>query len=113
MSEIFGLEVREGAMSVCVAVNWIANFIVGISFPSMQSSLGDYTFFLCAAFNVAFALFGVFFLPETKGKTIEEIQHIFSKLSAEPQQRVGAVVYDPGETRVLDTGLATDDEDGP
>ena len=56
-------------MSVAVLVNWSANFFVGIGFPTMQTTLENYTFL---PFSVFLALFWVFTyrkVPETKNKT--------------------------------------------
>ena len=59
-------------MSVAVLVNWSANFFVGIGFPTMQTTLENYTFL---PFSVFLALFWVFTyrkVPETKNKTFDE-----------------------------------------
>ena len=64
-------------MSVAVLVNWSANFFGGIGFPTMQTTLENYTFL---PFSVFLALFWVFTyrkVPETKNKTFDEIATLF------------------------------------
>ena len=76
-AELFSQGPRPAAMSVAVLVNWSANFFVGIGFPTMQTSLENYTFL---PFSVFLALFWVFTyrkVPETKNKTFDEIATLF------------------------------------
>ncbi|KAG3150622.1 hypothetical protein PI126_g11412 [Phytophthora idaei] len=65
---------RPTAMSIATMVNWSCSFLVGLTFPTMQRELGEYTFVpFCAALCLALA-FTLKYVPETKGKTIQEIQ---------------------------------------
>ena len=76
-AELFSQGPRPAAMSVAVLVNWSANFFVGIGFPTMQTTLENYTFL---PFSVFLALFWVFTyrkVPETKNKTFDEIATLF------------------------------------
>eukprot|EP01147_Barroeca_monosierra_P010802 gene10801-2884_t len=70
VAELFPSEAATPAISLCVAFNWIFNFVVGISFTPMQQNVFIPFIVLCAFFGG----FVLFFVPETKGKTIEEIQ---------------------------------------
>ncbi|XP_076318380.1 solute carrier family 2, facilitated glucose transporter member 1-like isoform X2 [Tachypleus tridentatus] len=77
VTELFGQGARAIATSIAVAVNWSANFVVGLSFLPLKTILGDYTFLL---FTVLLAIFWIFTykrVPETKNKTIEEITSMF------------------------------------
>ncbi|KAJ0402795.1 hypothetical protein ATCC90586_004892 [Pythium insidiosum] len=74
VAEMLPAKPRPTAMSIATMVNWMCSFIVGLVFPSMQASLNEYSFVpfaVCLAFALAFTLK---YVPETKGKTITEIQ---------------------------------------
>ena len=75
LSEVFPNRIRGAAMSVSVFSLWTACFILTFTFPLLDESLGTaQTFWIYAAVCV----FGFFFvasrLPETKGKTLEELE---------------------------------------
>ncbi|XP_030763243.1 glucose transporter type 1 isoform X2 [Sitophilus oryzae] len=78
-AELFSQGPRPAAMSIAVLVNWIANFLVGIVFPSMKSYLDNYTFLPFSAFLALFWTFTYKKVPETKNKTFEEILALFRK----------------------------------
>ncbi|KAG2938573.1 hypothetical protein PC119_g10904 [Phytophthora cactorum] len=74
VAEMFPAKPRPTAMSIATMVNWSCSFLVGLTFPTMQRELGEYTFVpFCAALCLALA-FTLKYVPETKGKTIQEIQ---------------------------------------
>ncbi len=85
LSEIFPNSIRS-AMSIAVAAQWIANLIVSWTFPMLNDNLA-----LTAGFNHGFAywIYGVMgilsalfiwkMVPETKGKTLEEIEKTWKK----------------------------------
>jgi len=73
VSEIFPSNARGNANSIAVLANWLANFIVGTSFPPLNNVLKQYTFLVFVGFLAFFILFTYKFVPETKGKTVEEI----------------------------------------
>ena len=78
MSEIFPLRARGPASSIATLSNWLLVFIVTVSYNSMVKGLtihGTYWFYGVFCF-VGF-LFVYFFMPETKGKTLEEIEAMF------------------------------------
>jgi sugar porter (SP) family MFS transporter len=75
ISEIFPNRIRGAAMSVAVTALWIACFILTYTFPILNSTLGPAgTFWLYAAICVGGAVFIFVKLPETKGKTLEQIE---------------------------------------
>jgi sugar porter (SP) family MFS transporter len=75
ISEIFPNRIRGAAMAVAVSSLWIACFILTFTFPILNSKLGPAgTFWLYAAVCVAGFLFIKSKLPETKGKTLEQIE---------------------------------------
>ena len=75
LSEIFPNRIRGAAMAVSVSSLWIACFLLTITFPACRSSLGMAgVFWLYAAICVAGFFYILRRLPETKGKTLEEIE---------------------------------------
>jgi sugar porter (SP) family MFS transporter len=75
ISEIFPNRIRGAAISVAVTFLWIACFILTYSFPALNARLGpDGTFWLYAAVCLAGLVFIAFKLPETKGKSLEQIE---------------------------------------
>jgi sugar porter (SP) family MFS transporter len=75
ISEIFPNRIRGAAMSVAVTSLWIACFLLTYTFPLLNATLGAAgTFWLYGAICVAGFVFIFFKLPETKGKTLEQIE---------------------------------------
>ncbi|XP_059473521.1 glucose transporter type 1 isoform X2 [Neocloeon triangulifer] len=76
-AELFSQGPRPAAMSIAVLVNWMANFLVGILFPTMKTALENYTFLPFSVFLAIFWTFTYKKVPETKNKTFEEILALF------------------------------------
>jgi sugar porter (SP) family MFS transporter len=75
ISEVFPNRIRGAAMAVAVSSLWIACFILTYTFPILNSKLGSAkTFWLYAAICVAGFIFIKFKLPETRGKSLEQIE---------------------------------------
>ena len=75
ISEIFPNRIRGAAMSVAVMALWITCFLLTYTFPLLNKSLGAAgTFWIYAAICVAGWLYIFFKLPETKGKSLEQIE---------------------------------------
>ena len=64
-------------MAIAAGINWIANSIVAFSYPLLDEAIGGYTFFIFSALVAIFIAFTFFTVPETKGKTVPEIQAYF------------------------------------
>ena len=63
----------RSAASIGLSLNWASNFAVALLFPLMASGLGDYAFLPFAAALAVFLVLTVIFVPETKGRSIEEL----------------------------------------
>lgn len=75
ISEIFPLAIRGRAMSVATIMNWAFNMAVSLTFLDMTHGLGrSATFFIYAGLTVAAVAFTWYFVPETKGRSLEEIE---------------------------------------
>jgi sugar porter (SP) family MFS transporter len=76
ISEIFPIGVRSAAMSVSTVVNWGANFLVAATFLSLSAAITRQgTFYLYAVIALAAFVFFARKVPETKGRSLEDIQH--------------------------------------
>jgi SP family arabinose:H+ symporter-like MFS transporter len=74
-SEIFPTKLRGRAMSLAIFCLWAADWIVTQTFPMLREAIGPaLTFGVYAAFSLLSTLFVLAFVPETKGRTLEEIQ---------------------------------------
>lgn len=78
LSEIFPLKIRSFAMGICVFALWMANAAVAQFFPPVVASLGiSATFFLLAGCGVLALIFLIAMLPETRDKTLEDLEEEF------------------------------------
>jgi sugar porter (SP) family MFS transporter len=79
IAEIFPLTLRSRAMSIATLANWFANFVVAVSFLSFVGWLGQAgTFLLYALVGLAAWLFVFRTVPETKGKSLEEVEQLMA-----------------------------------
>lgn len=81
IAEIFPLQLRGLGMGICIFCLWIVDFCVGSAFPVLLSTigLGATFFFFVGALCIAF-IFVKTCVPETKGKSLEEIEKYFRQL---------------------------------
>jgi len=89
LAEIFPNRVRSIAMSIAVAAQWLANYLVSQSFPMVvESNVNQLKinggmwnnalpYFIFAIFITSTIVFVWKFIPETKGKTLEEMEELF------------------------------------
>ncbi|MCQ2055785.1 MAG: sugar porter family MFS transporter [Fibrobacter sp.] len=76
LGEMFNNRIRAVAIAVCGLAQWLANFIVSFSFPilSGQDGIGPGpTYLLYSAFALFSLFFVIFYVPETNGKTLEQM----------------------------------------
>ena len=75
ISEIYPLKIRGLAMSMATAANWGANLLVALTFLTLIQLLGrPMTFWFYSLAGIAAWLFAWFRVPETKGRSLEEIE---------------------------------------
>ena len=75
LSEIYPLRIRGRAMSVGTVTNWGGNLVVAVSFLTLTRVMGKAaTFWLYAGVSIGAWLFAFFMVPETKGRSLEEIE---------------------------------------
>ncbi|XP_061676437.1 solute carrier family 2, facilitated glucose transporter member 1-like isoform X1 [Syngnathoides biaculeatus] len=89
VAELFSQGPRPAAMAVAGCCNWTSNFLVGVSFPKLEELCGPWVFLIFTAFLVLFLVFTFFKVPETKGKTFDEIARSFGGGGAPPASSPG------------------------
>ncbi len=83
LSEIFPNRIRSNSMALATLVLWIANFITTASFPILKATFGLHvTFAIHAAVCLLYFLFVRTRIPETKGKSLEEIERRLTRSSS-------------------------------
>jgi len=79
IAEIYPLKIRGAAMSVATMANWLANFVVTISFLTLLTAIGGVgTFFLFAFLTVVAFLYFWHTVPETKRRGLQQIERDFA-----------------------------------
>ncbi|KAG1751451.1 D-xylose-proton symporter [Suillus paluster] len=76
-SEIFPLHLRSTGISITTSTTWISNFFVGLFAPGMLARAGGVTYYIYAGTALIALLSAKFFFPETKGRTLEEMDAAF------------------------------------
>lgn len=87
LSEMFPNNIRSAALSVAVAAQWLANYFVTQTFPMVADGAinnndfwnGSLPYFIFIAFIIIIIFFSRKYLPETKGKSLEELETIWDK----------------------------------
>lgn len=85
LGEIFPLRVRATAMGVASLANWMGNFLVAQFFPVLESAAGAaVVFFIFAIVALGAFFFALLLLPETKGRSLEQLEEELTPGTATP-----------------------------
>lgn len=79
ISEIFPNTIRGKAMALAVAFQWLFNYLVSSTFPALYDFNPTFAYSLYGIICVVAALFVLRFVPETKGKSLEEMNQLWNK----------------------------------
>lgn len=77
LAEIFPLKVRGRMIGATVLVLWLTNAVVSLVFPSLIEAIGFGTFWIFAAIGLVGIAFIATMVPETRGRTLEELEDSF------------------------------------
>lgn len=106
--ELTSLEIRAPAAAISTACNWISNFLVVMITPVCFESIGPFTYTIFAAINFLIIPVLYVFYPETRGRSLEEMDLIFTKT---PVMQPWKVVGIARNTPYMHAGIH-DPEDG-
>jgi hypothetical protein len=87
-AEIFPSSLRAKGVALSTCSNWLFNFIIGLITPPLvqNTGYGAYTFF--AVFCLLSLAWTFFFVPETTGRSLEQMDHVFKDVgSAQEEER--------------------------
>uniref|UniRef100_A0A674N0F9 Solute carrier family 2 member 1 n=1 Tax=Takifugu rubripes TaxID=31033 RepID=A0A674N0F9_TAKRU len=87
VAELFSQGPRPSAIAVAGFTNWTANFIVGMSFQYLVELCGPYVFIIFTVLLLLFFIFTYFKVPETKGRTFDEIAASFRQTAATGREK--------------------------
>jgi len=87
-SEVFSTTQRSKGVAISTATVWISNFIVGVATPPMisEAGFGTYVFFACFCYLAM--LWAYLLVPETMGKSLEELDEVFGDGSGHEEHEV-------------------------
>lgn len=90
LSEIFPLRLRGLGMGITALCLWLTNFLIGLTFPILLDKIGlSTTFFIFVALGLIAITFVAKCLPETKGRSLEQLEHNFRSQWDEQQETEG------------------------
>ncbi|XP_066450065.1 solute carrier family 2, facilitated glucose transporter member 4 isoform X2 [Eleutherodactylus coqui] len=90
VAELFSQGPRPAAMAIAGCTNWTSNFIIGMGFPYVADLCGPYVFLLFALLLLGFLIFTYLRVPETRGRSFDEITHAFRRIPSLLEQEVKA-----------------------
>jgi SP family xylose:H+ symportor-like MFS transporter len=79
ISEIFPNKIRGQAVAIAVAAQWAANYLISSTYPAMMEFSSALTYGFYGLMAVLSALFVLKMIPETKGKTLEQMEQYWKK----------------------------------
>ncbi|EEY19325.1 low-affinity glucose transporter HXT3 [Verticillium alfalfae VaMs.102] len=101
-SEIFNLGNRSKAMAITTSATWMSNFVIGLVTPDMLQTIGYGTYLFFAGFCAIAFFFTLFLIPETRGKSLEDMDLVFGDTAAHDEKmRLVEIAASMGLTDVL------------
>ncbi|KAG7109849.1 quinate permease like protein [Verticillium longisporum] len=101
-SEIFNLGNRSKAMAITTSATWMSNVVIGLVTPDMLETIGYDTYLFFAGFCAIAFFFTLFVIPETRGKSLEDMDLVFGDTAAHDEKtRLVEIAASMGLTDVL------------
>ncbi len=79
ISELFPNKIRGKAVAVAVAAQWAANYFISSTYPAMMEFSSGLTYWFYGLMSIISFFFVWKMIPETKGKTLEEMEYLWKK----------------------------------
>ncbi|KAH3671901.1 hypothetical protein OGAPHI_000087 [Ogataea philodendri] len=115
VGEMYSLSIRQKAVSITAATNWLVNFVFAFSTPYLvdtgkhTAALGTKIFFLWGSLNFVGLVFAYFNIYETKGLLLEEVDDLFRFCKNARQSRY----YRPHQNNIESEGSHPSEEERP
>lgn len=98
-SEVFSTANRSKGVALASCTVWLCDFVVGISIPSMMENIGYRTYIFFAVMCFLAGVWAILLVPETSGKTLEEMDAVFGDTSGQEERELARqAVYSAGTT---------------
>ncbi|RMY72469.1 hypothetical protein D0863_04484 [Hortaea werneckii] len=94
--EVFPVSIRSKGVGLAVATTRLSNFVIGIAVPPMFEQIGYGTYVFFTIFCAMVVVWAFFLVPETKGKTLEQVDDAFNDNTGEEEQQVMQVLASQG-----------------
>ena len=94
--------IRSKAMALTTSATWMCNFIIGLVTPDMLETITYGTYLFFGGWAVVAIAFTYFLIPETKGKSLEDMDVVFGDTAAwEEKTRLAEIAASMGLTEAL------------
>ncbi|KAE9579969.1 High-affinity glucose transporter [Colletotrichum fructicola] len=87
-AEVYPNSHRSKGVALGTATVWLCNFIVGVATPPMIDQLGFGTYVFFGAWCFLASVWAFYLVPETKGKTLEQMDEVFHDTSAQEEKEI-------------------------
>ncbi|KXS94355.1 hypothetical protein AC578_3177 [Pseudocercospora eumusae] len=86
-AEIFPSSLRAKGVALSTCSNWFNNFIIGLITPPLVQNTGYGAYVFFAVFCLLSGVWTFFFVPETNGKSLEDMDRVFKDISSEAEEQ--------------------------
>lgn len=93
-SEVFTTASRSKGVALSTCINWLANFVIGVATPPMMDTQGYRTYIFFTVWCFLAGLWALLVLPETKGKTLEEMDEEFGDVQGSSERELMRTTID-------------------
>ncbi|TDZ68060.1 MFS glucose transporter mfs1 [Colletotrichum trifolii] len=87
-AEVYPNSHRSKGVALGTATVWLCNFIVGVATPPMMDSIGFGTYAFFSAWCFIASVWAYYLVPETKGRTLEQMDDVFKDTSAQEEKEI-------------------------
>ncbi|KAK2605970.1 hypothetical protein QQS21_003596 [Conoideocrella luteorostrata] len=102
-AEVYSTSSRAKGVALATCVNWLSNFIVGVATPPMLESIGFGTYVFFAVFCVLAGIWAILFVPETMGRTLEQMDEVFGDTTGQKEAELMAQAAHTAREIILNT----------
>ncbi|KAI8809276.1 hypothetical protein BJ742DRAFT_677004 [Cladochytrium replicatum] len=89
-SEIFPIRVRAKGTAIATVINWSMNAIIAKTTPILLERVAQYIYLIFAFWCIVMTIYAYYYVPETRGRALEEMDDVFAEHQMHQQQRSAA-----------------------